>query len=60
MGSIAEDAIKKHRKSNSQSPPQYGGPGGQYGGPGGQYGAPPSQGGSSNSMMDQLGGFFKK
>lgn len=50
MGSIAEDAYKKHRQSN-QSPP---------GGPGGPYGGPPSQSGSNNSMMDQLGGFFKK
>lgn len=45
MGSLAEDAVKKHRK-HEDGPPQ----GSQYGGP------PPSQGGP----MDQLGGFFKR
>lgn len=48
MGSIAEDAIKKHRKHDEG--PQ----GGPYGGPPG----PPSHNGSG--MMDQLGGFFNK
>lgn len=53
IGSIAEDAVKKHRKDD-QSPPQYGAPP-----PGSQYGGPPSNSGSGG-MMDQLGGFFKK
>lgn len=57
IGSIAEDAVKKHRNSDNQSPPQYGAPP-----PNGQYGGgPPSHNGSGGgSMMDQLGGFFKK
>lgn len=51
MGSIAEDAVKKHKNKDEgqQQPPGYGPPS-QYGGS--------SQGGSG--MMDQLGGFFKK
>lgn len=56
MGSIAEDAVKKHRHKDEQEgyPPQ-----GGYGGYGQQGGYPPSQGGSG-SMMDNIGNFFKK
>ena len=49
IGSIAEDAVKKHKRD--ASPGYQGGP---YGG------APSQQGSNSGSMMDQLGGFFKK
>lgn len=48
IGSIAEDAMKKHKNHDQ-------GPGGPSPGP---YGGPPSNQGSG--MMDQLGGFFKK
>lgn len=56
MGSIAEDAVKKHKNKDEgqQQPPGYGPPS-QYGGS--SHGGS-SQGGSG--MMDQLGGFFKK
>lgn len=54
MGSIAEDAIKKHKNKDEQPHPQH--PQHPQG-----YGYPPSQqGGSSHGMMDHLGNFFKK
>lgn len=50
VGSLAEDAMKKHKhKDEGQHPPQ-------------GYGAPPSQSSShgGSGMMDHLGNFFKK
>lgn len=56
MGSIAEDAIKKHRNNNRDENPNGPPPPGYGGG----YGGPPPSNSGSSGMMDQLGGFFKK
>jgi hypothetical protein len=54
MGSVLEDAVKKHK--NKDDTPGYGSHGGsQYGS---HQGGPGSS--SGGSLMGNLGGFFKK
>lgn len=63
VGSIAEDAMKKHHNKDKEQENPYGQQGygqGGYGQQGYGQGYPPSNQGGSGGMMDKLGNFFQK